>query len=657
MVRSTVQRLGAGALLIIALGAFDRASATAQPAPQAQPTPCVDYSKDPAGCQPSTFVTPLSEMPTVRVNREGKADPNSSPEDAKAGAELLWKKLHLFRNVVPLHWVILIPSVKDPATGAWRGGDLDGAGTGRSFALGGECIYVGNITSRVAAKGLDRPMTILRIQPDPEKNPPVKVGELPAPPGSNDDHQGVDDKEVRSLVYTIAPGQDRQILVRLVGGLFQTYRIDQKTCLPTWQSDTFPMVGEPHEFYLWHDPANVKRIVIYVSMTGGGVPDPNQPELTVPDAYALAITDDKTGELLQKPQVLASFSLSDVGGPPANEKPDPTGLFSDGRFADFSHLAGPRKEPGLFSKQQGNALHSLSVSDDGERVYIAGGSAGFYILNAEAVASQGNAALAGGTAGCHQRSTRLAVDGVIDPSKIADAASDCLHMVVHDDPGLKALLASNASAAAKAQRYLVMTTRSRLDVHPPVNSSTAIHSAVLVPDRPSQARNNTKGRPAYVFLTDENMGCPYGYSRIVGVDQEASPVMVGAFATSSNELEPCLAFPATQPNGQPRGKQNFQAHNPTVFKNLVFLGQMGDGVRIIDISRPHNPREVGHAITPPSANQSGIARGPVVFKDGLMYWHDIGNGLHVGKYTGPRKDELPGPGSGIYDSYSTSPHR
>jgi len=43
---------------------------------------CVDYSKDPAGCQPSTFDTPIGQMPSVRVNRDGKLDPASS-EDYK----------------------------------------------------------------------------------------------------------------------------------------------------------------------------------------------------------------------------------------------------------------------------------------------------------------------------------------------------------------------------------------------------------------------------------------------------------------------------------------------------------------------------------------------------------------------------------------------
>ncbi|HZM63301.1 MAG TPA: hypothetical protein VFB85_26030, partial [Vicinamibacterales bacterium] len=47
---------------------------------------CVDHSKDPAGCQPSTFDTPMALMPSVRVNRQGNIDPFSSEADAKAGA-------------------------------------------------------------------------------------------------------------------------------------------------------------------------------------------------------------------------------------------------------------------------------------------------------------------------------------------------------------------------------------------------------------------------------------------------------------------------------------------------------------------------------------------------------------------------------------------
>ena len=116
--------------------------AIAGPAAAAGPQ-CVDFSGDPAGCQPSTFKTPMAQMPTVRVNRQGVVDPASSEEDARAGAAKLEKDLHLFRNFEHLHWVLTVPSMKDPATGRWKGGDLDGAGDARGLGIGGNCIFVG----------------------------------------------------------------------------------------------------------------------------------------------------------------------------------------------------------------------------------------------------------------------------------------------------------------------------------------------------------------------------------------------------------------------------------------------------------------------------------------------------------------------------------
>jgi len=137
---------------------------------------CVDYSKDPAGCQPSTFDTPIGQMPSVRVNREGKLDPTSSEEDARAGVAKLEKELHLFRNIEHLHWVLTVPSVKDSATGAWKGGDLDAAGDGRGLAIAGSCIFTGHGNGA----GRKHAINIFRIQPDPVKQPPVQVGEIPA---------------------------------------------------------------------------------------------------------------------------------------------------------------------------------------------------------------------------------------------------------------------------------------------------------------------------------------------------------------------------------------------------------------------------------------------------------------------------------------------
>src|ERR1700680_3878563 len=142
----------------------------------------------------------------------------------------------------------------------------------------------------------------------------------------------------------------------------------------------------------------------------------------------MAIPDEKTGELLPKAKVLAGFSLQEVGGPPINEKPDATGLFSDGRFLDFSGLKNRAGQAGNFQNVEQNKLHSSSVTDDGERVYVAGTTAGFYVLDSEAIAHHKNAELAAGTAGCNQRSTIVSAHGAVDASQIPARANGCLHM-------------------------------------------------------------------------------------------------------------------------------------------------------------------------------------------------------------------------------------
>jgi hypothetical protein len=471
-------------------------------------------------------------------------------------------------------------------------------------------------------------------------------------------NEGFDDRELRALVYKTSRGEDRYIMVRNAGtntiGRMETYRIDRNTCLPVAKSEIFDFHSQSHEFFLWHDPANPNRVLVYMTIWTSGLPDPEHPGLYIPDAIVLAVTDEDTGEVLPKAKVLAGFSLHEAGGPPINEKPDTTGLFSDGRFLDFSTSRNRAGRPGNFQNQEQNRLHSLSVTEDGERVYVAGTTAGFYVLDSEAIAHHRDSELAAGIAGCNARSTIVSDGGVIDASKLPLLANDCLHMVVNNDPGLKAFLASNATPQAKAERYLVLLTRSRFDVYPPVNATpTGTHSAVFVPNRPAQVRGNTKNRPAYVWLTDENGGCPLNYARIVSVESEITPIMAGAFAIPDNQLDECLDQAITEPTGQRRQQVAQQNHNPTVFKNLVFNTWYGHGLRAIDISIPQTPREVGHAMNVPH----GIVRTYPVFKDGLIYWVDNKTGLHVAKYTGPRANELPGPGSGVYEGNSTSPHR
>src|SRR6185437_1634951 len=124
----------------------------------------------------STFATPTGQLPSRRIGKNGKLNPQSSEADARAGAALLEKKLHLFRNVTPLHWTVTTHSVQDPQTGGWTGGDIDAMGDARGLGIAGNCIFVGHENGL----GQKHAINIFKIGADPVKDPPRQVGEIAA---------------------------------------------------------------------------------------------------------------------------------------------------------------------------------------------------------------------------------------------------------------------------------------------------------------------------------------------------------------------------------------------------------------------------------------------------------------------------------------------
>jgi hypothetical protein len=613
---------------------------------------CTDpRTGEPVDCVPATFRTfdiPFDRLPGGRMDAQGNLDKRSSPEDAHAGAFVAAKKLGLFRNFEWVHWVPTAPSKKDPVTGEWSGGDLDGFPTGwgsTGLGIAGDCLYWGRSNStNTTGPGVTHDVRIYRIQPDPEKDPPVLVGTMPQLT-ADDGKTAVRDRELRPYNYTSTDGRERMLMVRSAatgtGGDVITYTVDPKTCLPVDKGAKTEGVLA-HEFYLWHDPRNPNRLLV-ISQTYGAQDE---------DLIITAITDEKTGAVLKKPLFLAAFTLEDVGGPVRNEVPDETGLYTAGRFTDYRHLTDQWGRPGASQPSMGNQLHSGSMSNDGTRFYVAGTTSGTYILNTEKIAFNTNADIASGRV-CNVRSTNVWVDGkvggVIDVKKLPAVANDCVHPVLNSDPGVLAMLKSDRSDADKLARYVRLETRSRFSFTPPFVAMAGVHSAVPVPNRPSLSRKNPQGLPAWVVITEEwPFGpCPERGIRIINVESEISPMMVGALAMSDSMVENCINQP--KPPGATI-RPMMHAHNPTVLENLVFVGWQGHGVRAIDISDPFNPREVGHARPVPWGD---VMTYPDIH-DGLIYVGDNHSGLHVLKYTGPRADEVPK--NAVYSSNRTSPH-
>ena len=598
----------------------------------------------------STFDIPFGQLPGGRMDANGNLDKTSSPEDAHAGAFVAAEKLGLFRNFEWLHWVPTAPSKRDAETGEWSGGDLDGFPTGwgsTGLGIAGDCLYWGRSNStNTTGPGELRDVKIFRIQENPEARPPVEVGGM-AQLSVEDGKTAVRDRELRPYTYTSSDGEERMLMVRAAatgtGGDVITYTMDPQTCLPKDDGAVAPGVLA-HEFYLWHDPDNSNRFLV-VSQTYGAQAE---------DLIFTAITDERTGAVLKEPQLVASFTLEEIGGPVRDEVPDETGLFSDGRFADYRHLTDQWGRPGASQQSQGNDQHSGSLSDDGERYYAAGGTAGMYILDTELIANNTNADLVAGNV-CNQASTNVWVDGkvgsLVDVARLPLVAKDCAHPVLNSDAGVLAMLASaELSDTEKLVRYTRLEQRSRADFWPPFVAVVGTHSAVPVPNRPARSRDNPKGRPAYVVITEEwPFGpCPERSMRIISVESEISPMMIGAHAMSDSLVDNCIAQP--KPPGSTI-RPMMHAHNPTVLTNLVFVNWLGHGTRAIDISNPFNPQEVGHARPVPWGDVMSYPD----FHNGLMYVGDNHTGLHVFKYTGPRADEVPQ--EGIWSSNRTSPHR
>ena len=360
-----------------------------------------------------------------------------------------------------------------------------------------------------------------------------------------------------------------------------------------------------HEFFLWRDPRNTKRILAYVSITGGDA---------LPDLRIFDLTDSARGAAVKQ---IASFTLDPAV--PATEQVDlndPRQRFGEDQFPFKTiDLAGRVDTRFLFAGKFGpqqptsisNLLHSMTVSPDGTRVYMANLNAGFFIL---------------------------------DSSNLADEAKakTCVPNTVTKD-------ATSNREPALCLRKLNPDPAARIDWHPPFNSVT--HTAVAIPGKP------------YVLVGDERNGtttCPWSWYRVIDISSEVNPKIVGGFMLPEDRPESCLLGGP----GDPKYLREFSSHQATVFANIGFFTWYAGGLRAWDFSTPAAPREAGvYVPRPPAAVQFGFRDSPDVWawsfpvvKDGLIYFNDTRNGLFVVRYTGPHAGEVPT--SGVYSGDFTT---
>ena len=112
------------------------------------------------------------------------------------------------------------------------------------------------------------------------------------------------------------------------------------------------------------------------------------------------------------------------------------------------------------------------------------------------------------------------------------------------------------------------------------------------------------GPPSFMWLvdiTDEKRPVPVSSFQIDGVDGQPQPEFTGCH-------QPCERVTGTD----------------------IPVAWFAYGLRIVDISKPHAPREVAHFLPEPPPGHSRVSSNDVEVDDrGLLYLIDRGRGLHI----------------------------
>jgi hypothetical protein len=169
--------------------------------------------------------------------------------------------------------------------------------------------------------------------------------------------------------------------------------------------------------------------------------------------------------------------------------------------------------------------------------------------------------------------------------------------------------------------------------HPPFGGGT--HTSLPLTDRVPEAK-------PYVVVADEAVADECAdqvkYTWMVDVREKSNPINVSTLPTPS-ERDYCK-------EGGHFGPHNLHENRPGAFQssNLIFATYQNAGVRVFDISNPHQPHEAGHFVPPPKfefwmdnrPNRPRVIHSVDVYvdKEGLMYMTDFNAGVFILEWQG-----------------------
>ncbi len=448
-------------------------------------------------------------------------------------------------------------------------------GMNAALAMFDHFIYIGNRTDGSSTCGVGDPRGPGANCPHPHpgvlivdvKNPtnPTIVGEIGPPLEGN---AGITSRELRVLpqhkLLMVMNFRCSSVIHACPVGSDTTFPFDIKfyslkdpvhpqfieSYVPTSKAG---VKVKPHEMFLWVDPTNDDRVLLYLS-TPTLSTDPTKPNLMIVD-------------------------ISQV--------------FKGGPVTEVAEGNWNNRYPGADNPANYNFnlfVHSMGVSADGTRTYLAMEAGEFLVLDTSDIANN-----------------------VPNPQ---------LRLLT--DPANRPIWGNPAPCSKNCPNG---------------------HSAVQVPGRSFALTTDE----VYGTFTDPSFGCPWGWARLISVSDPTHPTIVGEYQITQDQQAFCGSAGDDALTEQ---FTSYSSHNPTVLPDLALIDWHSGGLQAVDISDPTHPSQGGwFSPTPLSsvANEDpALSRGPnkvvmwsyPIISKGLIYVVDIRNGLYVLKYTGPQANEV-----------------
>jgi hypothetical protein len=153
----------------------------------------------------------------------------------------------------------------------------------------------------------------------------------------------------------------------------------------------------------------------------------------------------------------------------------------------------------------------------------------------------------------------------------------------------------------------------------------------------------------YGTITAPGHGCPWGWARMIDISDPSAPTVEADYRIPENDPSTCDDW------NPPR--TSYSAHNPTLTPHVALSTWHSGGLQAVNIQRPHRPAQLAEFFPEPlpevtmedprlssdpdtGRHEKVVMWSYPIIRDGLIYVVDLRNGLYILKYRGAFEREI-----------------